>query len=360
VKKSIRSVLLSPHLALFAAAALIHAGCAPTLQEMHPDKAPDLPAHPLRSIAVLPVDLTIDADDPEIDSRAISPGLSERAAERATPYVAELVRRDLRQRGYRAVEVAWDGSVPLGPDVPGLKTLRRPAIPPEAVASLSDWMLARSTSQATGRVPEDGAEIGGSLPYFGTDATLYVGGFGHLHKDETTRGRVAKDVAQGIGIALLIIAITAIIVLCVVGMAKGGGGGGGLGGLGNALSGFGRAAGAVAKVSFEGLKVGTRVAIQSHRVALDAVARLPLDHVHGPGCNDELGVHDGHAVVVRDAVPETPGQPNYLLLGAVLVDNATGRVLWSGAQTMPVDPVDGLELRHAYAHVMREFPRAGN
>ncbi len=335
VKKRLGFVAPSPRIAVMTALALVAAGCAPTLEQVQPTVSAELGRARPRSIAVLPVDLMIEADD--LDGGGLSHQRTVVSNAKATPVVAAALHRALAERGYRAVDVAWDGTVAA-----------RPAIPPEVLANLADWMMVAGERAAAGHLPD--GELGGSLPYFGTDATLYVGGVGHLHEDESHRAKTAKEVAAGIGIGLLVAVLIVGIVLLA---AKGGGGG--LGNLGGAAAALGKVAEASAKLAVAGLRIGAEVALRAPRL-VEAAWYVPA-HVEGPACNPYASVHDGYVVGPRAPAPELPpSEANFLQLGAVLVDNATGRVLWSAAQAMPIDPVDERELAQATAHVLQALP----
>src|SRR5258706_4210504 len=63
VKSRLTFVAPSPQVALVAAVALAAAGCAPTLEEVHPAVSLELAQARPRTIAVMPVDLMIESDD---------------------------------------------------------------------------------------------------------------------------------------------------------------------------------------------------------------------------------------------------------------------------------------------------------
>src|SRR5262249_55328507 len=128
-------------------------------------------------------------------------------------------------------------------------------------------------------------------------------------------------------------------------------------------------------------RVGTQVALHSSRFALHATrasleaprvaAQMaprdlsPLDDDGPPPCTEQAPCYSP-AIPPRDAPPPAepleamaqPGSDNFLTLDAVLVDNATGRVLWASSAQMPVDPVDPRELRQAPEHLLAALPPA--
>jgi hypothetical protein len=219
-------------------------------------------------------------------------------------------------------------------------------------------MLGYSDRVARGEAHPGEDALDGGLAELPTDATLFVGGYGHLKEDESHRAHVAKQVAIGVGIAVLIAATICLLVFA----ARGGGGGGGGG---SALAGLGKVAASGARVAASAARVGAEVGFHAARIGLHALPRdLPSP---GGGCGEDdpcatRSLADP-AWATQQAPPleaqaAPPGSANFLALGAVLVDNATGRILWASAQNMPIDPVDPRELRQATEHLLAALPPA--
>jgi hypothetical protein len=320
-------------IAFFLGAAI--SGCAPHLEELRPVVNPALASAAPRTLAVLPVRLTVEADGDQ--HRFISRHASEDATARATALVEDALAWRLAALGYPTLQVAWDGTISNG-------GARRAAIPPEVLANLSDSLLAHGQLAAAGSAAPD--DIGATIPFFPADATLHLGGIGHLKEDKPHRTVVAEQV--GIGIAITVGIALLITIAVLAGRSAGSLLGGAFGGLGRAV-----------EVATIPLRLGAVVALQSPRLAINFPVLVAASHAHGRGCNEWLAIHDGHPASLEGAPSLTrPGSPNFIQLTATLVDNRTGRVLWAAGQSMPIDPVDEKELRQAVDHLLARFPHA--
>jgi hypothetical protein len=343
--------------ALGAAVALAHAGCAPSLKEVRPVAAPDLGAHRVRTVAVLPVDLAIDADDPRHHDR-LSPDATARAEAKARPIIAVTLNDWILRRGYRTLLVTDSGALSGGAG----------AVSPALLGSLDDWMRGYGDRVARGEARPGEDTLEGGLPELPADATLFLGGYGHLKQDESHRAHVAKQVAIGVGVAVL---IAAAICLLVFAIRSGSSGGGALSGLGHAIElgvrGLETATRVGAQVALHSPRLAvhaTRFGLETARVAAQVAPREPppLDDHGPPPCTEQAPcrspVDVAASPVAVDLALAQPGTDNFLTLDAVLVDNATGRVLWASSAQMPVDPVDPRELRQATEHLLAALPPA--
>jgi hypothetical protein len=293
---------------LIALATLV-AGCSPALEDARPTVHPRLAERPIGTIAVMPVDLHIEAraegDDP---------------VERATPIATAALLDAVSRRGYRAIPLGWDGRFEA-------RNERRRAASPEALASLADWLLEHDHREARGDVDEELAPIE-ALPRGAGDATLYLGGVGLLVEDKSQRVAIAEDVATALAV---VIAVAATVVLVAALLSSKGGGGG--------LDGLARGIAQLPRVGSAGARLG----------------RPTLFVPSSRSCAPRLGaMHDLPSLDGVDGERSPDG--NFLELGATLVDNVTGELLWSSAQRMPIDPVDGYELRKAVGHLLDQLP----
>ncbi|HET9623440.1 MAG TPA: hypothetical protein VFP84_18835, partial [Kofleriaceae bacterium] len=172
----------------------------------------------ITTIDVLPLDLQLwEADGGAVDLDAVR--------EHAESSIMTVALQTLAQRNYAVNNlISWDGEVQDG-----------------SVAALTRRDL-QATMQALGRYGASADHFPGQLPVpflparlgvtTGSDATLYIGGWGFVGEPEEHSSTGAK-VAEGIGIALIAVAAIALIVLVVAGGKGGGQGGGGHGGGGH-------------------------------------------------------------------------------------------------------------------------------
>ncbi len=315
--------------ALAAASQGALAGCAPTLPRV-PVSSAMLAGQPLRTITVMPIDLTMEADGP--DGNLSEPG-SYDAAVRALPPIAAATLTALDRRGFAHEEAGWDGTV-------AARGNRRVALDPVGMANLADWLL-NYTYAALDRQQGAGSYVP-PLP-FTTDATLFVGGYAHLHRDQPYRRRVGRDVGIGIAIG---VGILAILVLLIV--TKGH----------FRFPHFGGVGGAILNAVVLPAAIGARLVLTAPRLPL-ALAFIPHGHVCGPACNPYLGVHDGiYYGGGRPTLSPAQRSANFLAVGATLVDNRSGQIIWTAAQPMEIDPVDEPELTLAITHLLEQLPAA--
>jgi hypothetical protein len=318
---------------------MLFTGCAPTLPSVRPTSSARLIEKPsLRTITVLPIDLAMEAEQPV---GTVSPEASYYQSGRALPVIADAVHQLVARHGWAQNDLAWDGTVPAGVD--GAE--RRVVIDAMGLANLVDWLVQFGYAVLAGQASAAEEPSITPLP-LDSDATLFVGGYAHLREDKPHRIVVAEQAAIGVLIAVAIVGIVALLLASRGGIK---------------LPGFGGGASeaALRALTFP-VVVGTKLAIASARTAVDVARLLPPGHIHGPGCNVYLGIHAGIAYAPRPG-PELQGEAkhaNVLALGATLVENRTGRILWTAAQPMAIDPVDGKELKQAIDHLLADLPRA--
>jgi hypothetical protein len=315
-------------LALWAAAA----GCAPSFAALTPTYNPALGAAPLRTVTVMPIDLTLDADDPP---GTPSPEASYYGAVRAVSALGPAVSRLIAARGFHAEQLAWDGTAEYGGE-------RRAVLDAVGVANLADWLLGWTYAVLANQASAQYDMFIPPLP-LATDATLFVGGYGHLYRDRPHRAQVARDIAIGVGVALGIV-----FILLIALMSKGKLG----------FPHFGGVGGAVLRAITFPVVLGANLALAAPRAPV--AVWLPTGHIHGPLCNPYVGVHAGVVVWAGRPRPQLADdqqrRANFLALGATLVENRTGRVLWTAAQPMGVDPVDEQEVELAVQHLLEQLP----
>jgi hypothetical protein len=283
----------------------------------------------------MPVDLAVEAEEPV---GTVSTEASFRTAGVAMPVIDGALHDVLRARGFSAATLAWDGSA-AGPD--GARTQ---LIDSQGVANLADWLLGFGYGVLSGQ-RDARASFVPPLP-LASDATVFVGGYAHLHEDRPYRSRVARGVVIGVLVAVAIVGVIAVIAASK-GDVK-----------------FPHLGASVGEAALRALTfpvlVGAQLALDATRVAVDVATRLPPGHVHGWACNPFLGVHAGIAYAPRPG-PELRGEArnaNVLALSATLVENRSGRILWTAAQPMEIDPLDEKEVRYAVRHLLAGLPMA--
>ncbi len=310
-------------------------GCALSLPPLESSANVALAQVPLKTMTILPVDVTLDADD---ERGNLSPVAAYDASVRMIPLLQNAVQREVGKHAWPHAEMAWDGSMPGGPQG------RFAALDPVGMANLADWLLGW-TYALLGR--QASAAGGGQIPPLplASDVSLYIGGFGHLHKDITHRQKVARNVGIGIAVA---VGILIVVLLFVVSKGR---------------LGFGWLFPPVPPLDAIVFPLFVFSVVEYHRARTYAAIGpwLPPGHVDSANCNLYLGIHDGVDYNPQRLHPTlSPDQrkANVLALGATLVDNKSGRVLWTAAQPMNVDAIDPEEIEIAVAHLLHDLPAA--
>jgi hypothetical protein len=196
----------------------------------------------------------------------------------------------------------------------------------------------------------------------GADATLYVGGWAFVGHHDNTGAKIAEGV-------LIAVAIVAIVVVVAV-LAKGGGHGGGGGGHGGGGGGGGH-------ISSTGGSMASSAAHSMGRAALTRSGRATaLANGTGrgvrprpPGVADD--VHDladladdafGHLDVQIPVRPDysstgPTGGRSAMYLEMTLVDNHTGLALWHAHQTFPASADHPGDVARAARTMLASLPR---
>lgn len=136
------------------------------------------------------------------------------------------------------------------------------------------------------------------------EVTLYVGGYAYLHRDLPFRDRVAINVAAGIGLAISVFALAVVS--------------------------------NVSEPVPSAALPNAWAQAEAMRCYVAAVDRRM----------DRAGIVEAH--------PNT----NYLALSATLIENKTGRLVWSASLAGAVDAVDRYEVGKYIARLLRDLPRA--
>lgn len=209
----------------------------------------------------------------------------------------------------------------------------------------------------------------------GSEATLYIGGWGFVGKSTSTGEKVAK----GVLITVAIIGVIAIVAL----LAKSDGGG-------KLLDGVGKSAGAAAKVASSAGRVALRTAAragnalvevarasselaESSNVSVGSSANIEVtvsDIAHagdvtasaGPSHGDCFGRSETHLNLVAGR-PEWASSPSAkhsgssaMYLEMTLVDNRTGLVRWHAHQRFPANPKNPGSVARAVRAMLEAMP----
>jgi hypothetical protein len=198
----------------------------------------------------------------------------------------------------------------------------------------------------------------------GSEATLYIGGWGFAGKSDSTGNAVLKGVLLGVAI-IGVIAIVAVL-------AKSDSGG-------KLLDGVGKTAGTAAKAAASAGRVALRAAAQAGNVVIEAArigAELSADvHVSagpavypgqlvsaGPAGSDVFGRDETHLNLVSGR-PEWSSAPDAkrsggsaMYLEMTLVDNRTGLVRWHAHQRFPANPRNPGNIARAVKAMLASMP----
>jgi hypothetical protein len=277
---------------------------------------------PVRSVVLLPADLQVVVYDEH--GHPGPPALLEEVSRNTGAALQDGTRALLARRGYAiAGELSWDGTISFGDG------RRVQALDGQAMAELYG---ALTTDQPPR--PELAAQL---AQVTGADALFALSGSGQDIPGESTGEKVAKGIA--IGLFIVVVAVA----LLMVTRGKGGGGGGAA----RAAAGAGRA------VHFA-TPAGARLGGAAVRTAM---VPIPVGHVHGPGCNLALGIHDGYYYGEPQPAPEH-GNDSGLGLSMRLVGLRNPRLLWFADQWAEGSPRDGDFVRRFGDHVSANLPPA--
>lgn len=238
----------------------------------------------------------------------------------------------LAQRNYAVgATIDWNG------DFPGGNALARQDLL-ATIGSLSHYGAVAAQQPGQLPVPFLPVRLGTST---GADATLYVGGWGYVAHHESS----GSQVAETIGIALLVISVVAIIALITSKSHGHGGHGGGHGG-GHVATSGGHGGGGVASHAFSASRGVEHVhhATRAAAGVVDAFGRATLDIAL---TNPDWAMNT--------ALPHEGSEPQ-MYLEMTLVDNRTGFALWHAHQTFPASAERPQDVARAARTMMGMLP----
>src|SRR5262249_50280283 len=220
-------------------------------------------------------------------------------------------------------ELQWDGSA-VFPD-----GRIAPALTPEEMAELATALAENNLPRAELLAKAQAAT--------GSDAAFQLSAAGEDIPGDSTGGKVAKGVAIAVFFAIVLVAII------LASKSRGGGSA--------PARAAGHFAGGAGRVTVATPPVG---AVSG--VVRPAVFPVPTGHVHGPGCNILIGIHDG-VFYGPPPAPEHEGQSG-LGVSMRLFDLRQPRVLWSADQWAEGSPREGKFVQALGAHVGASIPTA--
>ncbi len=356
-----------------AAANLALGACARSWPTVRPVGDPSFMARQsvVMTVDVLPLDI-------EIGARA---GKNpEEIAGIFHAYAGPAIAETLQTRGYRVGAIIdWDGSFTRPGGAP------RQAMTGDEVMATEQSLALFGAAQAQRPnellFPYLPARLGAT----GSDATLYVGGYGYSGKDGS--GITVGKVILGV----LIVAVVVVVIAAALG---GKGGGGGLGSAaGHAASAAGKAVGGVARVGLRAASTVVRVGANAAQALGNANINVSCCH-HDPyydyyynphyrGGGDAYGHGGGSVEIVVPVEQAPPGGPpataapqpqpgapaiaemprsggSRTYLEMTLVDNRTGRVLWHARQEFHANPGNPGDAQQVMKRMLATLPlRAG-
>lgn len=291
-------------------------------------------ASPVRTIDLLPADLEV-WSDPD------ATGDADQIRMAAEARLVGVASETFYHRGYQVGAVLdWEGRY-VGPDGTPQVALTRPMLS-ATVDSLASYgtFVGDSHSLPDPILP---ARLGAS----GSDATLYIGGWGFVGK-APERGQVAGKVILG---TLLIVGV--IVIIAALAKSKsdplGKLGGGTARAVGRAGASMGRAA----------LRAGSAV-VEISRVGLQGLEGL--EPILEPAFEVAVAAPPPIAIPQRPVwssdktLPRTGRSKMYLEM--TLVDNRSGRVLWHAHQAFPANPGSSRDVMKAAKQMLATFPPA--
>lgn len=339
------------------ALALAAATNACGLPQVRPTMSPAFAtgALPVQTVAVLPVDLSLQAAD-----ESISPEQLRGLIEEATRQMTRDLVASLRARGYKVARVLTRAGAAQAPEGGPINQ----AIHPVDLAMLRVELHEATRPYNRGGGGELRAKVAAQLSEqvgqgTGSDATLYARSWVYVAPDSADGSKVAAVV-----ISVLLIILIVGIVLAILGSKDSDG-----------PKSVGRAAGHIARGAARAAFVAGRVALETApyaaAIALEAHDQSLRCHRcdEPPPPEEAPPMHEAEAgaapaprpakqpmLVLRegDAVPEK----STVGLFISLVHNRTGRVLWHVGEEMPLRIDEVSDIEDLVEHFLEQLPPA--
>ena len=226
----------------------------------------------------------------------------------------------LAQHDIGTTQIDWNGDAKAGHVMPKDDLLA-------TIDSLAGYGAQASDSPRQLPIPYLPARLGNAT---GSDATLYIGGWAYVAKDNDSS--VGSDIATGILIAVAVIAVVGIIAMATKSSKSSGG----------SHEHGSSSGGSISSTSFGG--GGSHVAVSSAHPSLSPSAV----HIHGSQAAPAFDATDvalntldafGHLAAETSrpdwSLVEPHDGESQMYLEMTLVDNANGMVLWHARQKFP-------------------------
>ena len=314
------------------AAALVTAACGSRWpNQVATVASADLGARTIRTIDLLPTDL-------EVWSHPDAEGDADQIRMAAEARLVGVASATFYQRGYAVGAVLdWDGRY-VGPDGKSQDALPRPLVF-ATVDSLASYgtFVGNSRSLPDLFLP---ARLGAS----GSDATLYIGGWGFVGKTRE-HGQLAGKILLG---AVLVVGV--IVIIAALAKSK--------------SDPLGKVGGVAARsVGRAGVSMG-RAALRAGSAIVDIgrAGLQGLEPILEPALEVAVAAPPPIAIPQRPVwsndktLPRTGRSKMYLEM--TLVDNRSGRVLWHAHQTFPANPARPGDVMKAAKQLLGSLPPA--
>ncbi len=197
----------------------------------------------------------------------------------------------------------------------------------------------------------------------GSEATLYIGGWGFAGKSESKGNAVLKGVLIGIAIIGVVVIIAAI--------AKSDSGGKLLDGVGKTAGSAGKAVASAGRVALRAAAQAGNAVVEIARVGAELTADMQVNGTPvaadmqvsaAPSGTDVFGRDETHLNLVagRPEWSRAPGAKHSggsaMYLEMTLVDNRTGLVRWHAHQRFPANPRDTGNISRAVKAMLASMP----
>jgi hypothetical protein len=295
---------------------------------------------PPATIDILPVDLEVWTQP---DVREDADQVRQLAESRIIGASTEILYR----RGYAiGGMIDWNGMYVAGSG--GLVQALEPRLLLQTVDSLAAYGSAMEVTPKEMPVPFLPARLGEQT---GSDATLYVGGWGFVGRPESS---VGDAILKGVVIGIVVIGV--VVIAAAISKHSDG--------LGKALDGAARGAGRAVSVLSSAGRLAMRAALKAGSAMVD-LARVGVDLTIDVVTSvpvDAFGRSETHLNLVSGR-PEWSAAPNArrsgssaMYLEMTLVDNHTGLVRWHAHQRFPANPKSGRDVAHAVGSMLASLP----
>ena len=320
---------------LVALAAMVNACALPAVNHR---TAADYGHHRVRTVALLPVDISLRVDDPQKTATQ-----ARQLQDEVIKEVSQGLSQALARQGYRVI-------TKITPDGMGHWPGRGRAVMVIHPTDLAEVRL--EIQEATRQVGEGPLNAGISVDLSrqlgrgtGADASLFARSWIYLAPEDSDKSKAAAVIL----IVLLAILTVGIVIALVASKGKGGGGlkGGGAKGMSKAALGAARAARAFGRVS-----------LRSAPFVLGAMAEASRHHaVHCHRCDTPGPAPPPPPRVLVLREDNRPPKKSTLGFYISLLHNNSGRILWHASQEVELRVDQASDVESLAQHFLKHLPR---